>query len=58
MKLRGSFGVEKYLDTAQAEGKQLNMKTKNEDKFTLIEIRVIAGIITAIAAVSAPLVVP
>ena len=56
--MRGSFGVEKYLDTAQAEGKQLNMKTKNEDKFTLIEILVIAGIITAIAEVSAPLVVP
>lgn len=56
--MRGSFGVEKYLDTAQVEGKQLNMKTKNEDRFTLIEILVIAGIITAIAAVSAPLVIP
>ena len=57
MKLIGSFGVEKYMDTARIEGKQLNLKTKNENKFTLVEILVIAGIIVVIAAVSAPLVI-
>ena len=57
MKLIGSFGVEKYMDTARIEGKQLNLKTKNENKFTLVVTLVIAGIMVAIAAVSAPLVI-
>jgi len=46
------------MDTGHSEGKQLNLKIKNGNKFTLVEILVIVGIIVAIAAVSAPLVIP
>lgn len=45
------------MDAGHADGKQLKLKAKTENKFTLIEVLVIASIIVAIAAVSAPLVI-
>jgi len=57
MKSKDSSGVEKNMDAGHSDGKQLKLKAKTENKFTLIEVLVIASIIVAIAAVSAPLVI-